>query len=69
MSVASTVEIVDGPFVRDGLLLNFIAGEWTAAAGGVRSRDVDPATEVQLVDVAASSEADATAALAAAANA
>jgi alpha-ketoglutaric semialdehyde dehydrogenase len=69
MTVTPTVNFVDGPFVRDGLLLNFIGGQWTPSAEGMSSHDVDPANEQHLVEVAVSSEPDAAAALAAAAGA
>ena len=69
MSATMAPRIVDGPFLRDGLLLNRIGGEWTAGSGDTRSENLDPATGQKLVDVVESTEADATAALRAAAAA
>lgn len=69
MSILDTAELVDGPFLHDGLLLNHIGGEWGPGTGGERSEDLDPATEQPLVQVTVSRADDARAALAAAAAA
>ena len=69
MSATMAPAIVDGPFLRDGLLLNRIGGEWTAGSGDTYSENLNPATGEKLVDVVESTEADATAALRAAATA
>lgn len=69
MSATMAPAIVDGPFLRDGLLLNRIGGEWTPGSGDTYSENLNPATGEKLVDVVESTEADATAALRAAATA
>ncbi|MCW3038497.1 MAG: aldehyde dehydrogenase family protein [Solirubrobacterales bacterium] len=66
---ATAQELVTGPFVRDGVLLNYIGGSWTAGSGGDPSDNLDPATGQPLIRVSQSSPEDATAALAAAAAA
>jgi aldehyde dehydrogenase (NAD+) len=61
--------LIDGPFLRDGLLLDYIGGEWRPGTTGDRSEDIDPATERPLTQVTVSSAQDASAALAAAVDA
>lgn len=66
---ATAQPLATGPFARDGLLLNHIGGEWSAATGDARAENLDPATGSPLIEVAQSTAEDATAALAAAAEA
>lgn len=66
MSATEAPLLVDGPFVRDGLLLNLIDGEWTGGGGDGRSENLDPATGRPILEVAVSTEQDAADALAAA---
>lgn len=62
-------ELVTGPFIQDGLLLNHIGGEWTAGSGDGRAENLDPSTGEALVQVVQSTPQDASDALAAAAAA
>jgi acyl-CoA reductase-like NAD-dependent aldehyde dehydrogenase len=66
---ATAQEPASGPFLRDGLLLNYIGGKWGAGSSSRRTENLDPATGRPLVEVVASAGEDATAALAAAASA
>lgn len=68
-ATATTEQLIAGPFLRDGLLLNHVGGAWEPGSGGARTENLDPATGRPLVEVVQSTPADATAALAAAAAA
>jgi acyl-CoA reductase-like NAD-dependent aldehyde dehydrogenase len=69
MTATTTADLVEGPFLRDGLLLNHIAGEWVPGASGARTENLDPATGRPLAEVTVSTPEEASAALAAAAAA
>lgn len=66
---ATAQELATGPFVRDGLLLNFIGGQWMPGRGETPTDNLDPATGQAIVQVSQSTPEDASAALAAAAEA
>jgi aldehyde dehydrogenase (NAD+) len=62
-------ELVTGPFVENGVLLNYIGGSWTSGAGSDRTENLDPSTGRPLMEVVQSTPVDAMSALAAAAAA
>lgn len=66
MTAPLETEITGARSVADGVLLNYIGGEWRDASDGGRSQNIDPATCEPLLEVVVSTAADAEMAVAAA---
>src|SRR5689334_25413828 len=59
--------LLDGPFLQDGVVLNYVAGVWERGGGDGQLLDLDPANEEEIAAYVPSTARDAAAALAAAA--